>query len=122
MKCEKLREEFMEAVLSGPETASLEVQEHLRSCAACADELASLRQTMSLLDEWQAPEPSRVFQFAAACALAGRVGRTGAQLARLVAATGGSGGSRGSNCRGRGIAGDRAHESTIPTRWPPMTA
>ncbi len=61
MKCEKLREEFMEAVLGGPETASLEMQEHLRSCAACADQLAALRQTMTLLDEWQAPEPSPYF-------------------------------------------------------------
>ena len=61
MKCENLREEFMEVVLGGPETASLEMQEHLRSCAACADELAAFRQTMTLLDEWQAPEPSPYF-------------------------------------------------------------
>ena len=51
----------MEAVLSGPEAASPEVQEHLRSCAACAEELASFQQTMALLDEWQAPEPSPYF-------------------------------------------------------------
>ena len=51
----------MEAVLSGTQTASLETQEHLRTCAACAAELASLQQTMSLLDEWQAPEPSPYF-------------------------------------------------------------
>ena len=61
MKCENIREQFMEVVLSGPETASPEVQEHLRSCAACAEELASFRQTMALLDEWQAPEPSPYF-------------------------------------------------------------
>ena len=61
MKCENIREELMEVVLSGPEAASPEVQEHLRSCAACAEELASLRQTMALLDEWQAPEPSPYF-------------------------------------------------------------
>lgn len=61
MKCEKLREEFMEAVLSGPEAASPEVQEHLRNCAACAGELASFQQTMTLLDEWQVPEPSPYF-------------------------------------------------------------
>jgi len=51
----------MEAVLSGPETVSLEAQEHLRNCAACAGELASFRETMALLDEWQAPEPSLYF-------------------------------------------------------------
>ena len=61
MMCEKLRGDFMEAVLSGPETASPQLQEHLRSCAACARELASFQQTMSVLDEWQAPEPSPYF-------------------------------------------------------------
>jgi anti-sigma factor RsiW len=61
MECEKLRQEFMDAVLSGVQTVSPETQEHLRGCAACAAELASLQQTMSLLDEWQAPEPSPYF-------------------------------------------------------------
>jgi anti-sigma factor RsiW len=61
MMCEKLRADFMEAVLSGLETASPQLQEHLRSCAACARELASLQRTMSVLDEWQAPEPSPYF-------------------------------------------------------------
>jgi anti-sigma factor RsiW len=61
MKCEQLRQEFMEAVLSGMQTVSPETQEHIRTCAACAGELASLQHTMSLLDEWQAPEPSPYF-------------------------------------------------------------
>ena len=61
MKCGSLRDELMEAVLSGPELATPAVQEHLASCAACAGEIASLRQTMELLDEWQAPEPSPYF-------------------------------------------------------------
>jgi len=61
MMCEKLRQEFMEAVLSGPETLSPNAQEHLRSCPACAAELAAFGETMSLLDEWQAPEPSPYF-------------------------------------------------------------
>ena len=61
MMCEKLRPELMAAVLSGPETLSAEAQEHLRSCPACAAELASFHETMSLLDEWQAPEPSPYF-------------------------------------------------------------
>ncbi len=51
----------MEAVLGGPETASAEMREHLRSCSACADELAALQQTMTLLEEWQTPEPSPYF-------------------------------------------------------------
>ena len=61
MKCEKLRQEFMEAVLSGPEAVSAETQEHLRSCAACAGELASFAADHGVLDEWQAPEPSPYF-------------------------------------------------------------
>jgi len=61
MKCEKLRQEFMEAALGGPETASAEMQEHLQSCAACAEELVALQQTMTLLEEWPTPEPSPYF-------------------------------------------------------------
>ena len=61
MKCEKLRQEFMEAALGGPETVSAEMREHLHTCAACAEELAALQQTMTLLEEWQTPEPSPYF-------------------------------------------------------------
>jgi len=61
MKCNDIREQFMEAVLSGPESVSPQVREHLENCAACAEELATFRQTMALLDEWQAPEPSPYF-------------------------------------------------------------
>ena len=61
MNCEKLRPELMEAVLGGPEKMSAGMLEHLHGCAACSDELASFHQTMALLDEWQAPEPSPYF-------------------------------------------------------------
>ena len=61
MKCGTIRGELMEAVLSGPELVTPAVQEHLATCAACAQEVASLRETMNLLDEWQAPEPSPYF-------------------------------------------------------------
>lgn len=61
MKCEQLRQDFMEVVLSGMQSVSPETQEHLRSCPACAGELASLQRTMGLLDEWQAPEPNPYF-------------------------------------------------------------
>lgn len=62
MMCEKLRQDLMEALLSGPQSVSPEMQEHLASCKACAAELASLQQTMSLLEEWQTPEPSPYFK------------------------------------------------------------
>jgi anti-sigma factor RsiW len=61
MNCENIRAELMEAVLSGPETASSQAQEHLRSCTACARELASFQRTMAVLEEWQPPEPSPYF-------------------------------------------------------------
>jgi len=61
MKCGNIREQLMEAVLSGPELATSAVQEHLANCSACAREVASLRQVMSLLDDWQTPEPSAYF-------------------------------------------------------------
>lgn len=61
MKCEQLRQEFMEVVLSGMQSVSPETQEHVGSCPACAAELASLQRTMSLLDEWQAPETTPYF-------------------------------------------------------------
>ena len=61
MKCGKIREELMTAVLGGPELANTAVQEHLASCEACAEEVASLRQTMEMLDEWQTVEPSPYF-------------------------------------------------------------
>jgi anti-sigma factor RsiW len=37
------------------------VKAHLESCTECAGKLEAFRQTMSLLDEWQAPEPSPYF-------------------------------------------------------------
>jgi anti-sigma factor RsiW len=61
MKCENIRAEFEEAVLAGPAMASSRVQDHLSACDACAEEFASFQQTMALLDEWQAPEPSPYF-------------------------------------------------------------
>jgi anti-sigma factor RsiW len=56
-----MREEFMEAALGTPPVISPKLQEHLESCPACATELTSLRRTMTLLEEWQTPEPSPYF-------------------------------------------------------------
>lgn len=36
-------------------------REHIRSCAACREEFASLEATMAVLDTWTAPEPSAYF-------------------------------------------------------------
>jgi anti-sigma factor RsiW len=53
--------ELMPDLAAGLTAATPEVKAHLESCAECAGKLEAFRQTMSLLDEWQAPEPSPYF-------------------------------------------------------------
>jgi hypothetical protein len=60
MKCEEIREQMIDLMTAETPLAS-EVQLHLDGCASCSSELISMKQTMSLLDEWQAPEPSPYF-------------------------------------------------------------
>lgn len=60
MNCEQVREHLLK--LAGKDAAPIPaVEEHLHECRQCAAELASLRQTMALLEEWTAPEPSPYF-------------------------------------------------------------
>jgi anti-sigma factor RsiW len=59
MSCNELRDQLVD-VACGTE-ASADVSKHVESCAACATTLNELRNTMALLDEWQAPEPSPYF-------------------------------------------------------------
>jgi anti-sigma factor RsiW len=59
MKCSEIGEHLMEVAAGAP--AAPEAEQHLAACAGCAAQLESLRQTMSLLDQWQAPEPSPYF-------------------------------------------------------------
>jgi anti-sigma-K factor RskA len=59
MKCEEIRE-LMPELATGA-GMSPEIGGHLASCDACAGKLEAFRQTMALLDEWQAPEPSPYF-------------------------------------------------------------
>ena len=60
MKCNETRE-LMPDLAAGLAEVTPEVKSHLDSCAECAGKLEAFRQTMSLLDEWQAPEPSPYF-------------------------------------------------------------
>jgi anti-sigma factor RsiW len=60
MKCEEIFE-LMPDLAAGMDSATPEVNEHLTSCAACAEKLEDFRKTMALLDEWRAPEPSPYF-------------------------------------------------------------
>ncbi|HUO25203.1 MAG TPA: hypothetical protein VMU61_06025 [Candidatus Aquilonibacter sp.] len=60
MKCEEIQER-MPDLAAGLAESTAEVSGHLAACEACASKLEGLRQTMALLDEWQAPEPSPFF-------------------------------------------------------------
>jgi anti-sigma factor RsiW len=59
MNCNDVRENLIELITDGP--ADPQVKAHLSQCSACTEELASLRKTSALLDEWEAPEPSPYF-------------------------------------------------------------
>lgn len=65
MNCNEVRENLIELLADGsprPEAlAGSPVADHVRECTACAGELESLRKTLSLLDEWEVPEPSPYF-------------------------------------------------------------
>ena len=60
MKCKDIFE-LMPELSAGLDAGTPEVNEHLQSCGACAGKMNEFRQTMALLDEWQAPEPSPYF-------------------------------------------------------------
>jgi len=60
MKCEEIHERMLD-VAAGLSEPTAQESNHLASCTACAEQLKSIRSTMSLLDEWQAPEPSPYF-------------------------------------------------------------
>lgn len=59
MNCKDVRENLIELMTDGP--ADPQVTAHVGQCSACTEELASMRKTMALLDEWEAPEPSPYF-------------------------------------------------------------
>ena len=60
MKCEEIRERMLD-LAAGLNEPTKEESNHLAGCVGCAEQLKSIRSTMSLLDEWQAPEPSPYF-------------------------------------------------------------
>ncbi len=59
MNCHEVRENLIELLGEGQADPSLAA--HVRQCATCTEELESLRKTMALMDEWEAPEPSPYF-------------------------------------------------------------
>src|SRR5580658_5395057 len=60
MKCEEIRE-VMPDLASGLMEVTPEISDHLAGCGACAGKMKEFQQTMALLDEWKAPEPSPYF-------------------------------------------------------------
>lgn len=54
-------EDKLADMLLAPESVPAKVKAHVAECEACTRELAELRATMTLLDAWQAPEPSPFF-------------------------------------------------------------
>ena len=60
MKCTEVCE-LLPDLAAGMEINAAEADDHLKDCAACAQKLAEIRQTMALMDSWQVPEPSAYF-------------------------------------------------------------
>jgi predicted anti-sigma-YlaC factor YlaD len=59
MNCTDIREELVEVASGSPVTPV--VEGHVRDCPGCAQTLEHLKQTMAMMDEWAAPEPSPYF-------------------------------------------------------------
>jgi hypothetical protein len=60
MKCDEIKDMMLD-VAAGAGEATPAMNEHLLGCTDCAEKFAGMQQTMALLDEWQAPEPSPYF-------------------------------------------------------------
>ena len=60
MKCNEIRE-LMPDLAAGFSAVTPEINQHLQGCGECEAKLNAFRQTMAMLDEWQAPEPSPYF-------------------------------------------------------------
>src|SRR5258708_35612659 len=58
--CKEIRERMPDAA-AGFSALTADESQHLVGCAGCAEQLKSMRATMALMDEWQAPEPSPYF-------------------------------------------------------------
>jgi predicted anti-sigma-YlaC factor YlaD len=60
MNCREARRNLPTLVLDA-DSASSAAREHFASCSGCASEFKSMKATISLLDEWAAPNPSSFF-------------------------------------------------------------
>jgi hypothetical protein len=60
MTCDEVRDR-MPDVAAGVVQPGTDATKHIENCAACAEQLRTMRATMALLDEWRTPEPSPYF-------------------------------------------------------------
>ena len=60
MNCRQIRE-LLPDLAAGIDAGGAEIETHLAACDACAAKLQGFKQTMALLDQWPAPEPSPYF-------------------------------------------------------------
>jgi hypothetical protein len=60
MNCNQVRE-LLPDLAAGMDKGTQDVQIHIASCSTCAAKLQGFRQTMTLLDQWQTPEPGPYF-------------------------------------------------------------
>lgn len=60
MECQEVKAHFADLLLD-PAAVSSQLRAHVDSCAGCRTELEDLRDTMELLNVWEAPEPTPFF-------------------------------------------------------------
>jgi len=61
MNCHDCQSVLPDLLLDQTATSTAAARAHVQSCAACQQEFASLKATIALLDNWEAPEPSAYF-------------------------------------------------------------
>jgi hypothetical protein len=61
MDCKTFEHELIDLVLTPDSTPSVSAVAHMKACPPCAEEYVSFQNTFSLLDTWQAPEPTPYF-------------------------------------------------------------
>jgi hypothetical protein len=61
MDCKTCRSSFPDLAFEPEHTLTPVIRTHIAGCEPCRVELAELRGTFALLDEWAAPEPSAYF-------------------------------------------------------------
>jgi hypothetical protein len=61
MICKDCQSAILDLLLDPATPADAEVRAHLESCSGCNQEFQSLKATFTVLDAWEAPEPSAYF-------------------------------------------------------------